>query len=261
MSDIQQLTALYSICFPDDPADFWNWIFKTVYAPENTMNVRRDGRIVASLQMIPCKMKLNDALYDAHYIYAAATHPEYRDRGLMAGLLEAAAAEGARRGHWFSVLITQEDSLLEYYARFGYRPKLLYGRGVPGNAGKSGMVSAMCTADLPEVAAIYETEAAGTLHGYRDIDDWQLQLDLFGDGAVVWRQDGHVLAYAFKDERGVIEAAGPMADVLCAGAVPGKAWRTLPTKNGVPMGSIKPLNEKALAIMEQNRCFLNLMFN
>lgn len=261
MSDREQLLVLYRACFPEDDPDFWNWVFDNLYAPENTLNVRENGRIIASLQMIPCRMQLKDRLFAAHYIYAASTLPEKQGKGLMAGLLAQAAEEGRRRGHDFSVLITQEDSLLHYYARFGYTPAFCIGMGAPEQPSNDGAVRMASVSDIPVLNALYEEAADGFLHGHRNEHHWKLQLDLFGRGALVQEREGRVTAYAFADERGILEAVGPDAGALAARIQPGKSWRTLPAENRRPMGSIKPLNEAAAEIMEQNPCFLNLMYN
>ncbi len=261
MSDREQLLALYGACFPEDGPEFWQWIFDRVWQSENTLSVRADGRIVSSLQMIPCTLRLGEVRFAAHYIYAAATLPQWQGRGLMEGLLEEAARDGARRGQDFSVLITQEDSLLDYYARFGYAPRLLLGLGVPEADTGTGRLRRATSADIPGLDGLYEQMAHGLLHGVRSREDWRLQLELFGKGAWVLEREGGLAAYAFADERGVLEAVGPESGQLAARLQPGKAWRTLPGENARPMGSIKPLNERARAVMEQNRCFLNLMFN
>lgn len=261
MTDREQLLTLYRACFPEDDPQFWNWVFDNLYAPENTLNVRENGGIIASLQMIPCKMQLKDRLFAAHYIYAASTLPEKQGKGLMAGLLARAAEEGRKRGHDFSVLITQEDSLLDYYARFGYRPACCIGMGEPQLASGLGDVRMAAPSDIPALTALYEAAAKDFLHGHRDEFYWKLQLDLFGRGALVLEREGQITAYAFADERGILETVGPEAGDLAAHIQPGKSWRTLPAENGRPMGSIKPLNDDAAQIMEQNPCFLNLMYN
>lgn len=261
MTDREQLLALYRACFPEDDPSFWEWVFDRLYCPGNTLNVRENGKIVASLQMLPCKLRLKEQTFSAHYIYAASTLPERQGRGLMAGLLEAAAQEGRKRGQDFSILITQEDSLLEYYARFGYQPGFLLGMGQPGKVVKGGVVRSALETDIPALNDLYEQAAAGLLHGDRDARHWNLQLELFGEGAQVLERDGRITAYAFADERGILEAIGPDASALAANIQPGKPWRTVPDENARPMGSIKPLTEKARALMEQNRCYLNLMYN
>lgn len=261
MTDREQLLALYRACFPEDEPSFWGWIFDRLYCPGNTLNVRENDKIVASLQMLPCKLRLNGRSFSAHYIYAASTLPERQGRGLMARLLEQATDEGRKRGQDFSILITQEDSLLDYYARFGYEPRFLLGMGQPTGEMVNGIVRMAVEADFPVLNGLYEQAVTGLLHGERDTRYWALQLELFGKGAQVLEQNGRITAYAFADERGIIEALGPDAPALAAHIQPGKLWRTVPGENARPMGSIKPLNEKARDLMEQNRCYLNLMYN
>ena len=261
MTDREQLLDLYQACFPEDAPAFWEWVFERLYCPGNTLNLREGDRIVSSLQMLPCSLRLKEQTFSAHYIYAASTLPEWQGRGLMARLLEQAAEEGRKRGHDFSVLITQEDSLLDYYARFGYQPRCLLGMGNAVNTVADGVIRTACPSDIPALNALYEQAAAGLLHGDRDANHWTLQLELFGKGGQVLEQDGRITAYAFADERGILEAVGPHAAALAAHIQPGKPWRTVPTEHARPMGSVKPLNEKARALMEQNRCFLNLMYN
>lgn len=261
MTDREQLLALYRACFPEDDPSFWKWIFERLYCPGNTLNLREEGKIVASLQMLPCALRLKEQTFSAHYIYAAATLPEWQGKGLMAKLLEQAAQEGRRRGQDFSILITQEDSLLDYYVRFGYEPRFLLGMGQPGEKAEDGVMRTACETDVPALNRLYEQATAELLHGDRDERHWTLQLELFGKGAQVLERDGHITAYAFADERGILEAAGPDASALAARIQPGKPWRTVPDKYARPMGSIKPLNEIARVLMEQNQCFLNLMYN
>ena len=261
MTDREQLLALYRACFPEDEPSFWEWVFDRLYCPGNTLNLREEGRIVASLQMLPCALRLNGQTFSAHYIYAASTLPEWQGRGLMARLLEQAAEEGRKKGHDFSILITQEDSLLDYYARVGYEPRLLLGLGAPVNTMNDGVIRAACEADISELNALYEQATVGLLHGDRDAHHWSLLLELFGLGAQVLERNGRITAYAFADERGILETVGPEAAALAAHIQPGKPWRTVPIENARPMGSIKPLNEKARDLMEQNRCCLNLMYN
>ena len=57
MTDREQLLALYQACFPEDEPAFWEWIFERLYCPGNTLNLREEGKIVASLQMLPCALR------------------------------------------------------------------------------------------------------------------------------------------------------------------------------------------------------------
>jgi predicted acetyltransferase len=54
------------------------------------------------------------------YIYAACTAPEHRGKGYMSALLNGADDIARRQGKEFLCLVPSEQSLFEYYARFGY---------------------------------------------------------------------------------------------------------------------------------------------
>lgn len=256
----EALKALYAACFPQDEASFWDWLLDRVCRPEDILVIRREGRVVSSLQMQPCGLALEGRTLSAHYIYAAATLPEWQGRGLMGGLLEQAAREGRRRGQLFSVLITQEDSLLDYYARFGYQSRLLAGFGPAQPAEKGGGQARLAgESDLPALNALYEEAVRGRLYGLRPPEHWKNQLDLFGRGAWVWQRDGAVTGYAFADERGILEAAGPDAGPLAAWLTPGKPWRTIGGER--PIGCIRPLTGQAQDLLAGKAGYLNLMYN
>ena len=95
--------------------------FRSCWRPENGLVLLADGKPAAALYLLPCRILLPSGPVQAHYLYAAATLPQYRGRGYMGYLLEAAARYGQRRGDAASVLLPGEPSLYEYYHRFGYR--------------------------------------------------------------------------------------------------------------------------------------------
>lgn len=261
--DEEQLIALYRQCFPDGE-DFWRWLLSNgSYLPENTLTLRANGEIISSLQMMPAALALHGTEYAAHYIYAAATLPRWQGRGLMGRLLEYAAREGLRRKQQFSVLIVEEPGLLDYYARFGYRPQIVWqydpadGALLPGEHWRR-----ITPGNIPAVNDLYEKTADGLLHGVRETLHWQRQLELYGDGAVLLEDASGVKAYCFADENGVTEAIGTGAARLCAQIAPGKTFRTIPTGGDIlPGGSIRPLTREAEALLGQRPVYLNLMYN
>ncbi|MBQ7491920.1 MAG: GNAT family N-acetyltransferase [Clostridia bacterium] len=262
--DRRSLAKLYRVCFPKDEPAFWDWIFRNPYRAENTLVIRNEDKVISSLQMIPCAMRLNGQRFAAHYIYAAATLPAYRGAGLMAGLLSEAAAIGRARGHAFSVLITQEDSLLTYYGRFGYLSVLCCERKRTG-AGillPDETVRRAEERDIPALNGLYEAACGNLLHGVRTPEHWRGQLELFPEGAYLLEHCGEAAAYCFSDERGCIEAVGKGSERL-AGHLngPGAEIQSPPCKEAVPMGCIRPLDPGAAAAVREARGYLNLMYN
>lgn len=262
LGEERMLKALCAACFPEDGMDFWDWLFSRVYRPENTLVIQRGETLCAALQMVPCVLGLGKDRFSAHYIYGAATLPCWRGKGLMGQLLQAAAQEGQRREQLFSVLITQEDSLLDYYARFGYQNSLMIGVASPQPVlEKTGKARLASPADILDLDRVYERAADGWMYGVRSPDHWLDQLDLFGQGAWVWLEENQITAYAFADERGIVEALGAGAGQLAARLAPQKPWRTFPGKNARPIGSIRPLVEQGQRLLENRLVYLNLMYN
>lgn len=77
--------------------------FRTLYAPERAYVVEEDGRIVSAAHVI--------LFGEARYIYAVATHPDYRGHG-CGKAVTLAAAEGG-----FAYLCPANDGLRAWYAR------------------------------------------------------------------------------------------------------------------------------------------------
>lgn len=262
--DEPALRKLYQTCFPEDEAAFWNWIFQHPYRPENTLVIREGGALAASLQMIPCGLCLQQEQFAAHYIYAAATAPAFRGQGRMAKLLSEAAALGRAKGHRFSVLITQEDSLLDYYAQFGYLPRLFCRResaldepGFPNEKLRQAEKG-----DIPALNGIYEASCGELLHGVRTSGHWLTQMELFSGGVWLLERKGSVCAYGFFDERGCAEAAGEGAErLVCRVMGPGGTIQSPPRGEGIPMGCIRPLDPGASALLLNTQGYLNLMYN
>lgn len=115
-----QLAELWGAVFGDGKREV-ALFFRNAWRPENTLAVREDGRIVSALHMLPCRMLLSGRTVQAHYIYAAATLPDFRGRGYMAQLLHLAGEYGQRRGDCASVLLPASASLYDFYHKFGYR--------------------------------------------------------------------------------------------------------------------------------------------
>lgn len=263
-SDAAALKELYQVCFPEDEPAFWEWIFANPYRADHTLVLRNKGRVISSLQMIPCDMRLDERRFAAHYIYAAATLPAYRGAGLMAALLSEAAAIGRARGQEFSVLITQEDSLLEFYGRFGYLPALCCDRkrAADGDLLPGETVRRVEERDIPALNSLYEETCKDLLHGVRTPAHWRQQRELFPRGACLLEHGGRIAAYCFFDERGCIEAAGEGAERLVGRLLgPQAAVQTPPCGSAFPMGCIRPLGPVGTAVLQDRQGYLNLMYN
>lgn len=117
-----QIPALYDLwlrVFDEDPKSL-DLFFKTVFEPQNTLVCMDGNDLAAALYMLPANMHFCSSVYKAHYIFAAATEPRYRKKGIMGQLLHLAEKIGKEREEDYSFLLPANDSLYQYYAHHGY---------------------------------------------------------------------------------------------------------------------------------------------
>ena len=113
------ILKLFNTCFPGEEK-FADWFFSKVYDYRNTLIYENNGKIIAALQMIPVKLSDGANTYTSSYLYGVGTLPEYRGKGIMARVINFSFEEDRKKGTNYSILIVQEQSLLNYYSRFGF---------------------------------------------------------------------------------------------------------------------------------------------
>lgn len=116
VSHVPQLRQLWKIAFGDTD-DFLDCFFQTAFSPDRCRCVLEDDRIAAVLYWFDCSLRQQKIAY----IYAVATHPDFRNRGLCRKLMEDTHALLAERGYAGAVLVPQKESLRKMYAGMGYR--------------------------------------------------------------------------------------------------------------------------------------------
>lgn len=114
-----QVRALWKLCFNDSDA-FIQLYFDKKYRRDNTDIVLRQKRVVSALQRLPYSMSYYGSVVPVVYLSGLCTHPEYRGNGLMGSLIRQAHRKMYEAGCWFSLLIPANESLVSFYARFGY---------------------------------------------------------------------------------------------------------------------------------------------
>ena len=201
----------------------------------------------------------------AHYIYAAATLPQYRGAGRMASLLTQAAEEGRARGQQYSILIVQEPGLLRFYEKNGYRSQVVWNALSLSREGlRAGETLRPAEErDIPALGEIYEKAAQNAPHGARSRENWLDNLGIYEKNAVVLEKQGAVKAYCFADPAGASEAAGEDAARLAGLLLPENAPVSTPRPGGAVRlcGSIRPLTESARVRLGDEPVYLDLMYN
>lgn len=116
-SDIPFLKQLWKLSFGDSD-DFIDFYFNERFSKNNILLLTYDGAVASMLTIIDVSL---NAIYKTTMLYALATHPDYRGKGLASKLMDAYNDYLISNQYNFSVLVPAEDSLFDYYAKVGYR--------------------------------------------------------------------------------------------------------------------------------------------
>lgn len=116
--DLPALRAIWVAAFPDDTPAERDAFLSHVRLPEECLVAVADGTPVSMVFSLPVTAQAGRL----QYIYAAATLPAYRGRGVFGDLLNTALDTAREQGCIGSFLRPAQPSLVAYYARFGYRP-------------------------------------------------------------------------------------------------------------------------------------------
>lgn len=108
---------LWEEIFTEDTPEFLDYYY-SVKATDNEIYIIEDGeKIVSMLHLNPYQMRIQDKIYQTHYIVAVATDERYRKQGLMRQLLTHAMQVMADRGEPFTFLMPASEAI---YKPFGF---------------------------------------------------------------------------------------------------------------------------------------------
>jgi predicted acetyltransferase len=119
-TDKETLMQLWKCCFPQDKDHFIRFYFDKVYANDETLVYVENELPVASLQMIPYRIKTGDNFLWGGYISGTMTHPDFRKKGYMNKLLQISFDEMVKKKYDYTFLIPQEKGLIDMYAKYGF---------------------------------------------------------------------------------------------------------------------------------------------
>ena len=120
-TDKKGLIILWQEAFGDS-AESVEFFLNRRFTPHNTVVAEENGRIVSMLYLLEGKVACSNEIYNAYYLYAAATLKSHRGRGLMALMLDYAKNIAYERDIDLICLKPADDGLYEYYGRYGYKP-------------------------------------------------------------------------------------------------------------------------------------------
>lgn len=118
LQDRAELKDLWQLCFQESQP-FLDWFFTDRFLPAYCPIYREDGVIQAALHGLPAHMRVRDRIAPCVIIAGVATHPDFRGRGLMRGLLGYYLPYLGRAG---IPLATHRPVTLRTYASAGHFP-------------------------------------------------------------------------------------------------------------------------------------------
>ena len=114
--DIPALKELWLCCFEEKP-EAAELFFERTMSFTRAYKATTGERIVAAVYCVGCSLDGKPA----HYLCGVATHPDFRGRGVMRGLMRFALADAEERGDAYSVLFPANEGLYRFYGLFGYK--------------------------------------------------------------------------------------------------------------------------------------------
>jgi ribosomal protein S18 acetylase RimI-like enzyme len=118
--DRARLMELWASIF-GDPAEAIEGYFARRHADENMLVFVEGGALCGMLSMLPLTLVSGNASFPARYVYAVATDPVFRGRGIATELIFRAHEIMVARGDQASVLVPASERLFGYYEKRGYR--------------------------------------------------------------------------------------------------------------------------------------------
>lgn len=129
------LQILWKLCFADD--ETITGCFFSFYPPErHTRVIELESQIAAMASWLPVKLHTRSDAFQGAYIYAVATHPDFRGQGLCRSLMEELEQALRQQGMAFAALCPAEESLYDFYGAMGYETAFYRsnGRIIPGES-------------------------------------------------------------------------------------------------------------------------------
>ncbi|MBS5667600.1 MAG: GNAT family N-acetyltransferase [Firmicutes bacterium] len=111
-----RLRTLWRLAF-GDPEELIAGFFADGYSPRRCRCAAENGNVAAALYWFDAEFRGQKFAY----LYAVATHPDFRNRGLCRTLMADTAACLTERGYDGALLMPQDSGLREMYGRMGFR--------------------------------------------------------------------------------------------------------------------------------------------
>lgn len=118
-NDVPYLRLNWSVSFGDTD-EYLDFFFSRRFIPDNTLVALAGEKVVSQLFLLPATLRTQEDEMPVDYLFAAATHPDYRGQGVMSLLLDEARTICRQRGIDAIVLLPGNETLYGYYEKHGY---------------------------------------------------------------------------------------------------------------------------------------------
>lgn len=108
-----QCYDIYNAAFGED--DFSEELFDSCF--DYCKYLIKEEKIVSILFLFPCEILIDDKIYSARYVFAVATHPDYKGNGYMTELINNIKTEFQND---VLFLKPSDDSLTAFYSKLGF---------------------------------------------------------------------------------------------------------------------------------------------
>ena len=170
LSDIRGLKSLYNECFPGE-TDFCSRYFETVFSNCKALIYSDDGGYIkAAAHIIDAEISISGEVLKGMYLYAVSTRKDMRGCGLASEIMDFAEETAKFGGVDIMFLITENDSLFDFYKRFDFKKRLIcsYTTAKVCNTAAHGEIRPISAKD---VLTLYNIQAKNkVLRGERDIE-------------------------------------------------------------------------------------------
>lgn len=114
-NDLEQIKLIWKTCFEDEDK-YIEFYLKNRFETENMLVIHEDGKPVSMASFLPIQLRQGEEWISAKYVYAVATLPQYRGKGLAAEILQ----YGFEKYEEPLLLQPASEELKKYYERLGF---------------------------------------------------------------------------------------------------------------------------------------------
>jgi predicted acetyltransferase len=117
--DKRGIANIWKTCFGDSE-EYIDFFFKGAFDRDTCFLYDDNGEAAAMLHLLPITLWTGNEHINGDYLFAAATLPQYRKKGIMSEMLTQAGDDTAARKGKFIALLPANEHLYDYYSLSGF---------------------------------------------------------------------------------------------------------------------------------------------